>query len=147
MSGLFGMAMGGLGRVLEGELPGGAQPEQAQGLMQSALGQAGGVSGLLDRAEQAGLGDKVRSWVGIGGNLPISPQEIAQIFPPEQLDAFAQQHGLPAGVVSQLLAHVLPHAVDAATPDGTAPANATAADAQDQDADASLSGSDTPSDR
>ena len=49
------------------------------------------------------------------------PDDVSRVFPPEQLDSWAQQHGLPAGVASQVLAHFLPHAVDASTPDGTVP--------------------------
>jgi uncharacterized protein YidB (DUF937 family) len=44
------------------------------------------------------------------------------VFPPEQLEALAEKHGIPSGMVSQLLASVLPQAVSAATPDGTASA-------------------------
>jgi uncharacterized protein YidB (DUF937 family) len=110
---------------------GAATPHEGVGnLLADALGQAGGVSGLLARANDAGLGQHVQSWIGDGSNWPVSPAEIERIFPPAELDQFAQAHGLPAGSVSQVLAEFLPHAVDHATPDGDAsPAAAPSAGA------------------
>ncbi len=89
-------------------------------LLSSAFQSAGGVQGIIAKAQAAGLGDKVQSWVGSGSNLPISADEVTRIFPPEQIESFAAQHGVPAGVATQILAHLLPHAVDGQTPDGTA---------------------------
>ncbi len=100
----------------------GAAPHEAVGnLLSDALGQAGGVQGLLARANQAGLGQHVQSWIGDGSNLPVSPSEIEKIFPPAELDQFAAAHGVPAGTVTQALSQFLPHAVDQATPDNDAP--------------------------
>lgn len=99
----------------------GAAPHEGVGnLLSDALGQAGGVQGLVQRANQAGLGQHVQSWIGDGSNWPVSPSEIEKIFPPAELDQFAAAHGVPAGTVSQVLAQFLPHAVDQATPDNDA---------------------------
>ncbi len=114
MSGMFG--------ELEGLLGGGVSHQGVGNLLSDALSSGGGVQGLIGRADQAGLGDKVRSWVGGGGNAPVSAGEIAQIFPPAQIEQFAQAHGIPSAAVAPLLAHLLPHAVDQATPDGDAQA-------------------------
>lgn len=104
-----------------GSLFGGNAQASAGGLLSQVINAAGGPAGIMQKFQQAGLGDKVQSWVGTGHNLPVSAQQIAQVFPPAQLDAWAQQHGLPAGVASGILAQFLPHAVDASTPDGTVP--------------------------
>ena len=101
---------------LMGSAPGGASTGQASGLLGSAMSSVGGVQGLLGMAQQAGLGAKVQSWMGSGGNSPISADEVGKIFTPDQIESFAQQHGVPAGMVAPLLAHLLPHAVDNATP-------------------------------
>lgn len=99
----------------------GGAPHQAIGnLLSDALGQAGGVSGLMQRANQAGLGQHVQSWIGDGSNLPVSPAEIEKIFPPAELEQFAETHGVPQGVVTQALSEFLPHAVDGATPNNDA---------------------------
>ncbi len=103
---------------LVGMLGGGRDAHQGVGnLLSDALQSAGGVQGLLDRANGAGLGQHVQSWIGDGSNWPVSPSEIEKIFPPEQLEQFAQSHGVPSSAVSQVLAEFLPHAVDQATPD------------------------------
>ena len=118
MSGFFGNILG--------ELEGGGTAQAGTGnLLSSAINEAGGPAGIAQKFEQAGLGEKVQSWIGTGHNLPVSVEEITRVFPPEQIDAWAQRHGLPAGAASQLLAQFLPHAVDATTPDGNVPAQGT----------------------
>jgi uncharacterized protein YidB (DUF937 family) len=114
MSGFFGSVLSSLGSMVSSEHAAGAE-----GLLSTALASAGGVSGVIAKCQQAGLGAHIESWVGSGSNLPISVAEVEKIFPPDQIEAFAAQHGLPAGVASQILAQLLPHAVDAATPGGT----------------------------
>jgi uncharacterized protein YidB (DUF937 family) len=115
MSGFLGNI---LGSLMGG---GGGSPAGAGNLLSTVMSEAGGPAGILQKFQQAGLGEKAESWIGGNHNLPISADQIEQVFPPAQLDAWAQQHGLPAGVASQVLAHFLPHAVDATTPDGAVP--------------------------
>jgi uncharacterized protein YidB (DUF937 family) len=119
MSGFFGQAFERLSGLL-----GSSQQGAAGNLLSEAISSAGGLPGLLEKFDQAGLGDHIRSWIGSGSNLPISAEEITRVFPPEQIAAWAQQHGLPAGTASQLLAQLLPHAVDSATPQGEVPPDA-----------------------
>jgi uncharacterized protein YidB (DUF937 family) len=114
MSGLFGSVLG----LLQGQ---GGSPAAAGNFLTQVINAAGGPAGIAQKFEQAGLGEKVQSWIGTGHNLPVSADQITRIFPPEQIDAWAQQHGLPAGAASQILAQFLPHAVDTATPDGNLP--------------------------
>ncbi|MGH7109134.1 MAG: YidB family protein [Stellaceae bacterium] len=119
MSGFFGRAFAQIGGLLDS-----SQQGAAGNLLSEAISGAGGLSGLVAKFDQAGLGDHVRSWIGSGDNLPISADDITRVFPPEQIAAWAQQHGLPAGTAQQVLAHLLPHAVDSATPDGQVPPDA-----------------------
>lgn len=116
MSGFFGRTFAQLGGMLDS-----GQQGAAGNLLSEAMSSAGGVSGLVEKFDQAGLGDHVRSWIGSGDNLPVSADDIARVFPPEQIAAWAQQHGLPAETAQQVLAHLLPHAVDSATPQGEVP--------------------------
>jgi uncharacterized protein YidB (DUF937 family) len=116
MSGFFGRAFAQLGGLLDS-----SQQGAAGNLLSEAISSAGGVSGLAEKFDQAGLGEHVRSWIGSGENLPVSAEDITRVFPPEQIAAWAQKHGLPADAVPQLLAHLLPHAVDDATPQGEVP--------------------------
>ena len=41
------------------------------------LQNSGGVDGLVERFQQAGLGDTLQSWISQGENLPISAERIA----------------------------------------------------------------------
>jgi uncharacterized protein YidB (DUF937 family) len=123
MSGLFGMALGGLESMMSGE-----HAAAAPGLVSTALSASGGLSGLFEKFESAGMSDKISSWMSSGGNLPISAADITKVFTPEQIEAFAAQHGVPADVATTILAHLLPQTVAAAAP----AADAAAADAADQ---------------
>ncbi len=120
MSGFFGAALGEISSLVSSE-----HASAAEGLMSTVLANSGGMSGLIAKFQQAGLGAHVSSWIGSGTNLPISVADIEKVFPPDQIEAFAAQHGIPANVASQILASLVPHAVDAATPAGTPPAAAS----------------------
>jgi uncharacterized protein YidB (DUF937 family) len=123
MSGFFGQALGGLlGGGGAAALPG--LLTEIVGTGQGAAG--GGLPALLQQFEAAGLGQHVQSWVSGGENMPVSAEQVASAIPTEQLEAWAQRLGVPADAVPALLAHVLPHAVDQATPDGTAAPEAVA---------------------
>lgn len=129
MSGWMGTLEG-----LMGSAPGGASTGQASGLLGSAMNSVGGVQGLLGMAQRAGLGSKVESWMGSGGNSPISADEVGKIFTPDQIETFAQQHGVPSSMVAPLLAHLLPHAVDNATSaDGSGDAQPSDGASSDED--------------
>jgi uncharacterized protein YidB (DUF937 family) len=118
MSGFFGNAIG--------MLLGRGQAGAAGSVLSDLIAQSGGIGGLVSRFQQAGLGDKTGSWVGTGQNVPLALEELVRVIPPEQIEALAQRYGLPAGIVSQVLAQVVPHAVDAATPAGQLPATPAA---------------------
>jgi uncharacterized protein YidB (DUF937 family) len=87
--------------------------------------QAGGIQGLQDKLQQHGLGDAVQSWVGNGANQPISGDQLSQVLQKAGLDSVvnnaAGKLGMDPNQAMEALAHVLPHAVDHATPDGQAP--------------------------
>lgn len=114
MSGFLGSVLGQVGTLFNG-----VQANSAAGMIDSVLQSSGGVQGIVAKFQAAGLGQHAASWVGTGGNIEVTAAEITKVFPPAQIEAFAEQHGVPAGVAAQLLAHLLPKAVDAATPGGT----------------------------
>lgn len=135
----MGLLDGVLGNVLGGAL-GGAAPQgqgqsaqgqgQGQGLggmfLQIALQlmqQNGGLSGILDRLKQSGLGGQVASWVSTGPNQPVSADQVGKALGPELLAQLAGQSGMDQGQVSQGLAEVLPQLVNQMTPDGQVPEN------------------------
>ncbi len=126
MSGFFGQIAGGLmsasGPAMQA-LPG--LLTQLVGTAQGAAG--GGLPALLQQLETAGLGEQVRSWVGGQPNLPVAPEQLGQVFAPEQVQAWAQQAGTTPEALLAVLAQALPHAVDHATPNGEVPPPGTPA--------------------
>ncbi|GBQ67813.1 MAG: YidB family protein [Acetobacter sp.] len=90
-----------------------------------SLAQPQTIQTLLDRADQVGLGDKVRSWISQSGNVPATPDEIRSILGSDAVHALVEKTGLPADSVVTALVHFLPDAVDRHTPDGVLPTTDT----------------------
>ena len=120
MSDLIRQALGGLAAGAQNLGP---LLTQIVGAAQGAAG--GGLPALLAQMENAGLGAEVRSWVGHGENLPITPEQLAPVFPREQVDAWAKEAGTTPEAVLKLLAEALPELVHHATPEGRLPADET----------------------
>jgi uncharacterized protein YidB (DUF937 family) len=116
MSGFLGQVLGGL---LGGQAQG--QSSALAGILEQVLSGSGGLGGLVSQFQRAGLGDAVQSWVGAGQNQPVSPEQIGQVFPPDQVDRWAAEAGTTPDRIQAVLAQALPHAVDRATPNGRLP--------------------------
>ena len=124
---------GGLADVLGGLLgtgPGGAQPGGAGGLgallpviigMLANNGQGGGLGGLMEKFNQAGLGDVLGSWIGTGQNAPISGEQLGEVLGGDAMGELAAQLGMSQGDAAGQLAQVLPGLIDQLTPQGAAP--------------------------
>jgi uncharacterized protein YidB (DUF937 family) len=112
------------------DLLGGGQGNEAGGgslisMAGELINKAGGVQGLVSMLQQHGLGDAVQSWVGTGGNQPVSSNQLGQALNNGGLGSVVEGMAAKMGVdPSQLLgqlSQVLPHAVDHLTPDGQVP--------------------------
>jgi uncharacterized protein YidB (DUF937 family) len=90
--------------------------------MLSSNGQFGGLSGLAQQFQQAGLGAEMNSWISTGKNLPISPDQLLQVFGQGQLQQMAANSGMDLGSLSGGLADLLPQMIDRMTPTGQVPA-------------------------
>ena len=110
------------------------------------LGQQGGLSGLLQKFQQGGLGDIAASWVGTGQNLPITPDQLGQVLGPDVLGSLlsklggaqagapnstqdGSQGGTQGAALNDLLgplSQLLPQVVDKLTPNGHVPQGAEA---------------------
>jgi uncharacterized protein YidB (DUF937 family) len=104
-----------------------AQITQAQlaGMAQAVIAmlndpRVGGLQGLLQRLQQAGLGDVVSSWVGTGQNQPIDPRQLQQAMP-DDVTNISRQAGLGAQQGGSVLAQLLPQLIDRLTPNGRVP--------------------------
>jgi uncharacterized protein YidB (DUF937 family) len=92
--------------------------------LNSLLAQNGGIQGLMDKFSQGGLGDVFASWVGMGENKSISPDQISSLLDSKQLQGLASSLGLDASQASGFLADYLPKIVDKLTPSGQVDADA-----------------------
>lgn len=84
--------------------------------------QHGGLGGLLEKFNQAGMGDAAKSWVGHGDNAPISGDQLGQVLGGDMMGDIAAKLGLSHGDAAGQLANVLPGLVDKLTPHGQVPA-------------------------
>lgn len=89
-------------------------------VLSEVLGQSeqGGLSAIVAKLQQAGLGDLAKSWIGKGENLPISAQQLQDVLGNDTVRQLATRFGIPVDQLSTVLAQVLPAAVDRASPDG-----------------------------
>jgi len=84
-------------------------------------GGQGGLSVIVAKLEQAGLGDQVKSWIGNGQNLPISAEQLQQVLGSDTVRQLAAKFNIPVDELAKVLAQQLPGAVDHASPDGRLP--------------------------
>jgi len=124
--------MGLLDSILGGALGGGAGGQGNQGTaalvqlaMQLLAGNAGqggrsggGLMEVLQQFQQAGLGSQADSWVGTGQNMPISPEQLMQVFGRGQVEQMAASSGMDVDQVSSGLSDLLPQLIDRVTPQG-----------------------------
>ena len=85
------------------------------------INQNGGPQGVLEKLRGNGLGAEVESWLGSGSNLPLSAQQVVQVFGTELVKSMAAQFSMPANDFGSKLAEYLPQAIDKLSPDGKLP--------------------------
>ena len=131
-----GAQAGGLGGML-GSLLGGGAGAAGGGGGQSALlnivlgmvanqaggnhGAGGGLGDLIGKFQQGGLGDAAASWVGSGQNIPVSADQISNVFGGDMLGKIASQLGVSHGEAAGQLSQMLPEVINHLTPNGHAP--------------------------
>ena len=79
----------------------------------------GGLDGLVQKFHSKGLGEMVNSWIGPGGNNPITPDQIKNVLGEDRINAIASKFGMSSEDASAKLAQVLPSIVDKLTPGGS----------------------------
>jgi len=78
----------------------------------------GGLSGLAEKFHANGLGEIVNSWIGPGGNHPITAEQITNVLGADRINAIASKFGMSSDEASAKLAMLLPSIVDKLTPGG-----------------------------
>jgi uncharacterized protein YidB (DUF937 family) len=111
--GSAGGAGGGLGGMLGGMLGGGQSNVSAPNV--------GGLGGILDAFQKGGLGHIADSWVSQGDNMPVTGDQVSQVFGKDKISEMASQLGMSHGDVSGGLAQILPQLVNHVTPNGQVP--------------------------
>ncbi len=84
-------------------------------------GSQGGLSAIVAKLQQAGLGDQVKSWIGNGQNLPITAEQLQAALGSDTVKQLAARFNIPIDQLSKVLAQQLPAVVDHASPNGTLP--------------------------
>jgi uncharacterized protein YidB (DUF937 family) len=84
-------------------------------------GDMGGLGGLAQKFQQAGMGNVIASWIGKGENMPISADQISSILGSGAVGDIAAKLGIDPGQASGQLAQMLPGLIDKLTPHGVAP--------------------------
>ena len=100
---------------------GGDQGGMAQVAMEM-FNQNGGLSGILEKFKEGGLGETAASWVGTGANIPVSAEDISNVLGNGTIAAMAAKFGINPETLSAQIAEHLPSVVDKLTPDGEVPA-------------------------
>jgi uncharacterized protein YidB (DUF937 family) len=103
--------------LLDGLLGGVVGAEMAA-VVNGFIEKHGGVQGIVAQMEQQGLGNTVKSWVGPGANLPISPDQVHTVFGSDAISGLAAKFGMSPQDLAGALSKVLPQAVDKLTPNG-----------------------------
>jgi uncharacterized protein YidB (DUF937 family) len=96
------------------------------GLLQKALNliespEVGGLSGLINKFQNGGLGDVAASWVGKGENQPVSGEQVLNTLGSDKIREIASSLGISDTEVAGGLASALPQLIDKLTPDGVIP--------------------------
>ena len=107
-------ALGGNANTMTGNLVKGVV-----GMLTSGSG--GGLTGLVDKLNQSGLGDVAASWIGKGENKPISASQLVEALGEDKVAELAREAGIPEDKGAEVLSQVLPNVVNEMTPDGEVP--------------------------
>ena len=84
-------------------------------------GSQGGLSAIVAKLQQAGLGDQVKSWIGNGQNLPITAEQLQQVLGSDTVRQLAARFNIPVDQLAKVLAQQPAAAVDQTSPDGKLP--------------------------
>jgi uncharacterized protein YidB (DUF937 family) len=70
------------------------------------------IPGLLKRLQEGGLDAEVKSWLGAGKNMPVTPSQLRAAIGERAMKQLANAIGLPVTQVLFYMADLLPSAVE-----------------------------------
>ena len=100
---------------------GGNQNDIISEIMKLIGGQEGGLNGLVKQFDSKGMGNLISSWIGTGGNLPISASQISEVLNSDAIKNLAAKFGIDTNTLTGQLTNLLPQVVDKLTPGGKVP--------------------------
>ena len=100
---------------------GGLDPQVLMGIVGALMNNGGGLSGILGKLQQGGLGDAAASWVGTGANQPVSADALGGALGPDLMGMIASQLGGNQQQAAGTMADLLPGLIDKLTPKGQLP--------------------------
>jgi uncharacterized protein YidB (DUF937 family) len=90
------------------------------GVIGELLTQPGGMGALVQKFEQAGMGDIIKGWISTGPNPKIDATQLANALGSDTIKALAAKSGMDQNALLSGLAAQLPQLIDQLTPDGNA---------------------------
>ncbi|WP_194723443.1 YidB family protein [Noviherbaspirillum malthae] len=96
-------------------------------LLQAALaliannGQTGGLHGLVEKFQEAGLGSVIRSWISAGPNVALTATQMERVLGEGHLQQIAEETGYTEHEAAEHLSEMLPDLIDQLTPSGQVP--------------------------
>lgn len=80
-----------------------------------------GLSGLVQRFHETGLGAVIESRIGHGPNKAITPEQLGRGLGGARLQRLSEATGLEVDALGRQLVGALPKLIDKLTPNGTVP--------------------------
>ena len=112
------------GGLLSGSgVSGGKEGGVVAAVLQMLQSYPGGVTGVIQAFERAGLGGVAQSWVAKGSNQPVAAAQVQQALGQAPVNQVAARLGTSPEEASGQIARLLPLLVDHVTPQGTAPSD------------------------
>jgi len=112
----------GLLNTIIGAFTGGRGGAQAamMGAVAELFQNSGGMAGLVQKFEAAGLGDTIKGWISTGPNPAISGEQLQAALGSDTVQALAAKVGVNPSELLKGLSAQLPGLIDQLTPDGQA---------------------------
>lgn len=113
----MGLLDGIAGQVL-GSMLGGNDKSLLGKIAMELINKNGGLSGILEKFSQGGLGELAASWVGQGQNQSLSESQVSSVFGDDMVSEVAEKFGVDSSILTGQIAQYLPELVNQATPSG-----------------------------
>ena len=100
--------------------PSSAPPGVMAANIQMLQSQPGGIPGVIQQFEGAGLGGLVQSWLGSAASQPVGPEQVEHALGQAPIDQVANQLGVSQGQAASHIAQFLPLILDHLIPERAA---------------------------